>query len=192
MSAAKSFAGCGDMSRIGNAPISLPSGVDVKVMGNTVQVKGSKGTLNQEVDPTITVSVDDGIVTLTRANDERGTKALHGLYRSLISNMALGVSEGYSKELTAVGVGYRAALKGKNIELQVGFSHPVNIEAPDGIVFEVPEPTKIIVSGIDKQKVGQVAANIRSVRPPEPYKGKGIRYKDEHVRRKAGKAGVSG
>jgi large subunit ribosomal protein L6 len=180
------------MSRIGNAPISLPSGVEVKVTGNTVQVKGPKGTLNQDVDPSIAVSVDDGVVTLVRANDERATKALHGLYRSLISNMALGVSEGYSKELTAVGVGYRAALKGKNIELQVGFSHPVNIEAPDGITFEVPEPTKIIVTGIDKQKVGQVAANIRSVRPPEPYKGKGIRYKDEHVRRKAGKAGVSG
>jgi large subunit ribosomal protein L6 len=180
------------MSRIGNAPISLPSGVEVKVTGNTVQVKGPKGTLNQDVDPSIAVSVDDGVVTLVRANDERATKALHGLYRALISNMALGVSEGYSKELTAVGVGYRAALKGKNIELQVGFSHPVNIEAPDGITFEVPEPTKIIVTGIDKQKVGQVAANIRSVRPPEPYKGKGIRYKDEHVRRKAGKAGVSG
>jgi large subunit ribosomal protein L6 len=192
MLAAKSCAGCGDMSRIGNAPISLPSGVAVKVTGNNVEVKGAKGTLNQKVDPSISVSVDDGIVTVARDNDERSTKALHGLYRSLISNMVLGVSEGYMKELTAVGVGYRAALKGKNIELQVGFSHPVNIEAPDGITFEVPEPTKIIVTGIDKQKVGQVAANIRSVRPPEPYKGKGIRYKDEHVRRKAGKAGVSG
>jgi len=179
------------MSRIGNAPISLPSGVEVKVTGNDVEVKGTKGTLVQKVDPTISVSVDDGIVTLSRANDERSTKALHGLYRSLISNMVLGVSEGYTKELTAVGVGYRAALKGKNIELQVGFSHPVNVEAPDGITFEVPEPTRIIVTGIDKQKVGQVAANIRSVRPPEPYKGKGIRYKDEQVRRKAGKAGVS-
>jgi large subunit ribosomal protein L6 len=180
------------MSRIGNAPITVTSGVEVKVTGNTVQVKGPKGTLNQVVDPTISVSVDDGIVTVARANDERSTKALHGLYRSLISNMVLGVSEGYTKELTAVGVGYRATLKGNNIELLVGFSHPVNIEAPDGITFEVPEPTKIIVTGIDKQKVGQVAANIRSVRPPEPYKGKGIRYKDEHVRRKAGKAGVSG
>lgn len=163
----------------------------MKVTGNTVEVKGPKGTLTQQVDPSISVSVDDGIVTLTRDNDERATKAFHGLYRSLISNMALGVSEGYTKELTAVGVGYRAALKGKNIELQVGFSHPVHVEAPDGITFEVPEPTRIIVTGIDKQKVGQVAANIRAVRPPEPYKGKGIRYKDEHVRRKAGKAGVS-
>jgi large subunit ribosomal protein L6 len=180
------------MSRIGKTPISLPSGVEVKVSGTNVEVKGAKGTLNQYIDPTISVSVDDGIVTLSRANDERATKALHGLYRSLISNMVIGVSEGYTKELTAVGVGYRAALKGKDIELQVGFSHPVNITAPDGITLEVPEPTKIIVTGIDKQKVGQVAANIRSVRPPEPYKGKGIRYKDEHVRRKAGKAGVSG
>jgi len=180
------------MSRIGNAPISLPGGVEVKVSGNDVEVKGAKGALVQTVDPTISVSVDDGTVTLSRANDERSTKALHGLYRSLISNMVLGVSEGYSKELQAVGVGYRAMLKGSDIELQVGFSHPVMIKAPDGITFEVPEPTKIIVSGIDKQKVGQVAANIRSVRPPEPYKGKGIRYKDEHVRRKAGKAGVSG
>ncbi len=179
------------MSRIGNAPIELPSAVDVKVTGTNVEVKGAKGTLNQTIDPLITVTVDDGVVNVDRANDERATKALHGLYRSLIANMVLGVSEGYTKELQAVGVGYRAALKGKGIELQVGFSHPVNIEAPDGITFEVPEPTRIIVSGIDKQKVGQVAANIRSVRPPEPYKGKGIRYKDEHVRRKAGKAGVS-
>ncbi|MEN8237864.1 MAG: 50S ribosomal protein L6 [Actinomycetota bacterium] len=179
------------MSRIGNAPISLPGSVEVKVTGSTVEVKGAKGALTQDVDPSISVSVDDGTVTLSRSNDERSTKALHGLYRSLISNMVLGVSEGYSKELTAVGVGYRAALKGKNIELQVGFSHPVLVEAPDGITFEVPEPTRIVVLGIDKQKVGQVAADIRSVRPPEPYKGKGIRYKDEHVRRKAGKAGVS-
>jgi large subunit ribosomal protein L6 len=179
------------MSRIGKAPIDLPSGVEAKVTGNAVEVKGAKGTLTQVVDPLISVSVDDGIVTVARANEERSTKALHGLYRSLINNMVVGVSEGYIKELTAVGVGYRATLKGKNIELQVGFSHPVNIDAPDGITFEVPEPTRIIVIGIDKQKVGQTAANIRSVRPPEPYKGKGIRYKDEHVRRKAGKAGVS-
>jgi large subunit ribosomal protein L6 len=180
------------MSRIGKSPIDLPDTVAVKVTGDIVEVKGAKGTLTQQVDPVISVSVDDGTVTLERANDERSSRALHGLYRALISNMVLGVSEGYTKELTAVGVGYRALLKGKDIELQVGFSHPVNIEAPDGITFEVPEPTRIIVSGIDKQKVGQVAANIRSVRPPEPYKGKGIRYKDEHVRRKAGKAGVSG
>ncbi len=172
-------------------PISLPSGVDVKVDDGLVVVKGAKGTLTQAIDPAISVSVDDGTVTFTRANDERKSRALHGLSRALINNMVIGVSEGYKKELTAVGVGYRAVLKGSRLELQVGFSHPVHIDAPEGITFEVPEPTKIIVDGIDKQKVGQVAANIRAVRPPEPYKGKGIRYTDEHVRRKAGKAGVS-
>jgi large subunit ribosomal protein L6 len=180
------------MSRIGKSPIAIPSGVEVKVKGSTVEVKGPKGSLTQIVNGQITVSVDDGVVTLERSNEERNTKALHGLSRSLINNMIIGVSEGYSKELTAVGVGYRAALKGNQLELQVGYSHPVEIDAPEGITFEVPEPTKIIVGGIDKQMVGQVAANIRAVRPPEPYKGKGIRYTDEHVRRKAGKAGVSG
>ncbi len=179
------------MSRIGNSPISLPSGVEVKMRGDTVEVKGPKGTLTQIVDSAITVAVDEGTVTVARDNDERQNRALHGLTRALINNMVIGVTDGYSKELTAVGVGYRAVLKGKFLELQVGFSHPVNIEAPEGITFEVPEPTKIIVSGIDKQKVGQVAADVRAVRPPEPYKGKGIRYSDEHVRRKAGKAGVS-
>jgi len=172
-------------------PITLPSGVDVKIRDRVVVVKGAKGTLTQTIDPVVTVSVDNGVVTLTRANDERKSRALHGLSRALINNMVIGVSEGYKKELAAVGVGYRASLKGNRLELQVGFSHPVHIDAPEGITFEVPEPTKIIVDGIDKQKVGQVAANIRAVRPPEPYKGKGIRYKDEHVRRKAGKAGVS-
>jgi large subunit ribosomal protein L6 len=179
------------MSRIGKSPIELPSGVEVKVNGSVVEVKGPKGSLTQQLTDNISVSVDDGVVTVDRSNEERNTKALHGLTRSLISNMVIGVSEGYSKELTAVGVGYRAALKGKQLELQVGFSHPVAIDAPDGITFDVPEPTKIIVGGIDKQLVGQVAANIRAVRPPEPYKGKGIRYVDEHVRRKAGKAGVT-
>lgn len=179
------------MSRIGKSPIELPSGVEVKVNGNVVEVKGSKGTLTQTLADGITVSVDDGTVTVERDSEERNTRALHGLMRSLIANMVTGVSEGYSKELSAVGVGYRAALKGKQLELQVGFSHPVQIDAPDGITFEVPEPTRIIVGGIDKQLVGQVAANIRAVRPPEPYKGKGIRYVDEQVRRKAGKAGVT-
>jgi large subunit ribosomal protein L6 len=179
------------MSRIGKSPIELPSGVEVKINGDVVEVKGPKGTLKQTLNEGITVSVDDGTVTVERANDERATRALHGLLRSLINNMVVGVSEGYSKELTAVGVGYRAALKGKQLELQVGYSHPVEIDAPDGITFEVPEPTKIVVGGIDKQLVGQVAANIRAVRPPEPYKGKGIRYTDERVRRKAGKAGVT-
>ncbi|MDK1010646.1 MAG: 50S ribosomal protein L6 [Actinomycetota bacterium] len=179
------------MSRIGNSPISLPSGVDVKMTGDTVEVKGQKGTLTQVVDGRITVSVEDGVVTVARESDERSVRALHGLTRALINNMVVGVVDGYSKELTAVGVGYRAVLKGSQLELQVGFSHPVTIDAPDGVTIEVPEPTKIIVSGIDKQKVGQVAADIRAVRPPEPYKGKGIRYVDEQVRRKAGKAGVS-
>lgn len=179
------------MSRIGNSPISLPSGVEVKVNGDTVEVKGPKGSLTQVLTEAITVSVDDGTLTVARQNDERENRALHGLTRALINNMVVGVTDGYTKELTAVGVGYRAALKGTALELQVGFSHPVKLDAPDGITFEVPEPTKIIVSGIDKQKVGQVAADVRAVRPPEPYKGKGIRYSDEHVRRKAGKAGVS-
>ena len=179
------------MSRIGNAPIDMPNGVELSVKGDEVQVKGPKGTLTQTIDPSLEVSVDDGTVTIARSNDERQTRALHGLSRALINNMVTGVSEGFSKELTIVGVGYRAALKGKDLEIQVGYSHPVVIDAVDGITFEVPENTKIIVSGIDKQKVGQVAANIRSVRPPEPYKGKGIRYSDEYVRRKAGKAGVT-
>ncbi len=159
--------------------------------GNTVEVKGRKGTLTQVVDSRLAISVDDGVLTVVRENDERSLRALHGLTRALINNMVVGVVDGYSKELTTVGVGYRAALKGRQLELQVGFSHPVRIDTPEGITIEVPEPTKIIVSGIDKQRVGQVAANIRAVRPPEPYKGKGIRYVDEYVRRKAGKAGVS-
>jgi large subunit ribosomal protein L6 len=136
-------------------------------------------------------SVSDGAVDVVRADDQRETRALHGLSRALLNNMVIGVSEGYRKDLEMVGVGYRASLKGKTIELLVGFSHPVNVEAPDGIVFEVPENTKISVIGIDKQLVGQIAADIRKVRPPEPYKGKGIRYAGEHVRRKAGKAGVT-
>ncbi len=179
------------MSRIGKSPIELPNGVEVKVSGNLVTVKGPKGSLTQDIQPSMSVDIEDGTLTVSRESDERQVRALHGLTRSLINNMVIGVTEGYSKELTAVGVGYRAALKGNQLELQVGFSHPVSIEAPDGIAFDVPEPTKIIVSGIDKQMVGQVAANIRAVRPPEPYKGKGIRYVDEQVRRKAGKAGVT-
>jgi len=179
------------MSRIGKAPIDLPKGVEVSVKGQVVEVKGPKGTLTQEINPALELSQDDGVVTISRANDERQTRALHGLTRALIANMVVGVTEGYSKELTIIGVGYRAALKGNSLELQVGFSHPVSVDALDGVTFEVPEPTKIIVGGIDKQKVGQMAADIRAVRPPEPYKGKGIRYTDEHVRRKAGKAGVT-
>jgi large subunit ribosomal protein L6 len=178
------------MSRIGNNPIKVPSGVKVSVRDDIVTVKGAKGTLAQQVDSRVAVQVEDGVVTLTRVDDERESRALHGLYRSLVSNMVVGVSDGFRKELQTVGVGYRANLQGSRLELQVGFSHPVHVEAPDGITFEVPEPTRIVVSGTDKQLVGQVAANIRGVRPPEPYKGKGIRYVDEQVRRKAGKAGL--
>ena len=179
------------MSRIGKAPIVLPSGVDAKVDGSHVEVSGSKGSLDLTMDQRLSASVDDGVLTVSRSDDERETRALHGLTRALLNNMVVGVSEGYRKELQAVGVGYRAALQGKQLTLQVGFSHPVQLEAPAGIDFEVPEPTKIIVTGIDKQQVGQVAANIRAVRPPEPYQGKGIRYVDEYVRRKAGKAGAA-
>ena len=179
------------MSRVGSTPITVPSGVEVTVTDGAVEVNGPKGDLSQTIDPRITISVDDGVVTLTRSDEERQSRALHGLSRALVNNMVIGVTEGYAKELQAVGVGYRAILRGSTLELQVGFSHPVTIEAPDGIEFEVPEPTRIFVRGIDKQLVGQVAADIRAVRPPEPYKGKGIRYVDEYVRRKAGKAGVA-
>lgn len=180
------------MSRIGKAPIELPSGVEIAARDGVIAVKGPKGELSERIDPRITMSLDDGVVTLERADEERDTRALHGLSRALVKNMVVGVTEGFQKELELVGVGYRAAPKGKGLELQVGFSHPVVVDAPDGIEFEVPENTRIIVRGIDKQLVGQVAANIRAVRKPEPYKGKGIRYLGEHVRRKAGKAGVAG
>ena len=179
------------MSRIGKQPIPLPSGVEVKINGSDVTVKGSKGTLERTFDSRISFKVEDNVVEVIRANDERDTRALHGLSRALLNNMVIGVSAGYKKDLEMVGVGYRASLKGNALELLVGFSHPVRVEAPAGVDFEVPEATKISVSGIDKQLVGQVAADIRKVRPPEPYKGKGIRYVGEHVRRKAGKAGVT-
>jgi large subunit ribosomal protein L6 len=177
------------MSRVGRIPIQLPKGVDVDA-GAEITVKGPMGTLSVSLDDRISVAVAEGVVTLSRSSEERAVKALHGLSRALVNNMVVGVSEGFSKELRAEGVGYRANLQGKRLELQVGFSHPVHIEAPDGITFDVPEPTRIIVSGIDKQLVGQVAANVRRVRPPEPYKGKGIRYVNELVRRKAGKSGA--
>ncbi len=179
------------MSRVGNNPIALPSAVDVKVDGTKVTVEGPMGALERVIDPRITVDVEDGVVTVSRVDDEAETRARHGLTRALLSNMVVGVSDGYRKELQMQGVGYRANLQGSRLELQVGFSHPIVIPVPDGVSFEVPEPTKIIVLGIDKELVGQVAADIRKVRPPEPYKGKGIRYADEHVRRKAGKAGVT-
>jgi large subunit ribosomal protein L6 len=177
------------MSRIGKMPVTVPSGVDVKVDGVQVTVKGSKGELSREFTDRVSFSMDDGVITVAREDDTRESRALHGLSRALLANMVEGVSEGFSKVLEIQGVGYRASLKGSDIELLVGFSHPVNVKAPKGITFEVPEPTRIIVSGIDKEQVGQVAADIRKVRPPEPYKGKGIRYEGEYVRRKAGKAG---
>ena len=179
------------MSRIGKMPITLPTGVEVTDADGTLSVKGPKGTLSLDVHPDMVVKVEEREMRVERPSDEKEHRALHGLTRSLIQNMVIGVTEGYAKELQAVGVGYRAVLRGSTLELQVGFSHPVTIEAPDGIEFEVPEPTRIFVRGIDKQLVGQVAADIRAVRPPEPYKGKGIRYVDEYVRRKAGKAGVA-
>ncbi len=179
------------MSRVGYAPIDIPDGVEVSVEGRTVSVTGSKGTLSRQFPDRVTVAIEGGQAKVARLDDARESKALHGLSRALLANMVTGVSAGFTKELQTVGVGYRAALKGATLELQVGYSHLVAIEAPDGVTFEVPEPTKIVVSGIDKEKVGQAAANIRSVRPPEPYKGKGIRYANEQVRRKAGKAGVS-
>ena len=178
------------MSRIGKAPITVPSGVDVSIVGDTVTVKGPKGELSREIPDGITVTLDDGVLTVNRANEEREVRALHGLTRSLVDNMVVGVTTGFHKDLDIVGVGYRAVPKGKNtLELALGFSHPVVVEAPEGIEFVVPQPTRVEVHGIDKQLVGQVAANIRDWRKPEPYKGKGVRYVDEHVRRKAGKAG---
>ncbi|HJR92749.1 MAG TPA: 50S ribosomal protein L6 [Acidimicrobiia bacterium] len=177
------------MSRVGKSPITIPSGVDVKVDGLKVVVKGPKGELDRRFNERVSISVDEGVATLDRIDETHESRAIHGLSRALLANMVAGVSDGYRKDLEIQGVGYRAQLKGKDLELQVGFSHSVTVPAPEGITFEVPEPTKISVIGIDKELVGQIAANVRKVRPPEPYKGKGIRYVGEHVRRKAGKAG---
>jgi large subunit ribosomal protein L6 len=178
------------MSRIGRAPIPVPAGVDVTIAGSHITVKGPKGTLERDIPELITVRQDEGQLLVERPNDERESRALHGLVRSLVNNMVVGVSEGFRKDLEIVGVGYRATAKGNDaLELALGFSHPVSVKAPDGITFEVASPTTIGVIGVDKEAVGQVAANIRAIRKPEPYKGKGVRYRDEHVVRKAGKAG---
>ena len=178
------------MSRIGKSPVVVPSGVEVTVAGGTVTVKGPKGTLSRVIPGAIEINQDDGALTFVRPNDERKNKALHGLTRSLVNNMVVGVTEGFKKELEIVGVGYRAEAQGPNaLRLNLGFSHPVNVAAPEGITFEVPVPTQVVVTGIDKEVVGQVAANIRSIRKPEPYKGKGVRYAGERILRKAGKAG---
>jgi large subunit ribosomal protein L6 len=177
------------VSRVGKEPITIPSGVEVSVEGRRVVVKGPNGTLEHRSPETITVNRDGDTLVVTRPDDERENRALHGLTRSLVHNMVVGVSQGFSRELEIVGVGYRAQAQGPSkLELQVGFSHPVRFEAPEGVTFEVPQPTRIVVRGADKQLVGQVAADVRKCRPPEPYKGKGIRYVDEHVQRKAGKS----
>ena len=175
------------MSRIGRKPVPLPDAVTVQIAPGTIAVKGPKGELSQALSPEMKVEQGDGVVTIDRPTDRGEHRALHGLTRSLIANMVEGVTDGFEKRLEIQGVGYRAALKGKNLELALGFSHPVSIEAPEGIDFEVPQPTEVVVKGIDKQLVGQVAADIRKRRPPEPYKGKGIRYKGEQILRKVGK-----
>jgi len=175
------------MSRIGKQPIPLPTGVEVSIDPDVVRVSGPRGSLEERKPRDIAVEKNDGEVLVTRPTDRGEHRALHGLTRSLIANMVTGVTEGFSKRLEIQGVGYRAALRGKDIELQVGYSHPVSIPAPDGIEFEVPTPTQIVVKGNSKQMVGELAARIRKVRPPEPYKGKGIRYEGEFVRRKVGK-----
>ena len=176
------------MSRIGRKPVQIPAGVEVTVDGNTCIVKGPKGTLQQDFHENITVTVEENEVIVDRANDERESRAQHGLTRALIQNMVTGVSEGFTKSLELAGVGYRVQLKGTSLDFSLGYSHPVVIEAPEGIAFEVPDNTHINVKGINKQQVGQIAAEIRAKRPPEPYKGKGIHYVGEHIRRKLGKA----
>src|SRR5579872_2386606 len=177
------------MSRIGKAPVPVPNGVTVQVAGGTVTVTGPQGTLSRSIPGAITVRQEDSTVLVERPDDERQNRALHGLTRSLVANMVTGVTQGFTKELEIVGVGYRAQARGPSaLELALGFSHPVLVDAPEGVTFEVPVPTRIVVKGIDKEKVGQVAADIRKIRKPEPYKGKGVRYAGEHVIRKAGKA----
>ncbi|MFJ6279797.1 LSU ribosomal protein L6P [Arthrobacter subterraneus] len=177
------------MSRIGRLPITVPAGVEVKVDGSLVSVKGSKGELSHTVASPIQVSLEENTVTVSRPNDERESRSLHGLTRTLISNMIVGVTEGYKKNLEIVGTGYRVQAKGSDLEFALGYSHPVAVKAPEGITLTVDSPTKVSVSGINKQQVGEVAANIRKLRRPDPYKGKGIRYAGEVIRRKVGKAG---
>jgi large subunit ribosomal protein L6 len=177
------------MSRIGRLPIEVPAGVTVTINGQQVAVNGPKGSLDIEVAEPIKVTLEDGVVTVTRPDDERASRALHGLTRTLVANMVMGVTTGFEKTLELVGTGYRVTAKGTDLEFALGYSHPIVVKAPDGISFAVESPIKFKVSGIDKQKVGEVAANIRKLRKPEPYKGKGVRYEGEVIRRKAGKAG---
>jgi large subunit ribosomal protein L6 len=177
------------MSRIGRMPVAVPSGVEVTINGRDVTVTGPRGTLSLAVSAPIEVARDGGVITVTRPSDEGEIRALHGLSRSLIANMVTGVTEGYRKTLEIVGVGYRVQARGKDLEFALGFSHPVPVAAPEGISFRVETPTRFVVEGIDKQQVGEVAANIRKLRKPDPYKGKGVRYQGEQIRRKVGKAG---
>ena len=180
------------MSRIGKKPVQIPAGVDVAVNGNHVTVKGPKGSLTRTVHSNMQVALEDGAILVTRPDDTNLNKSLHGLTRTLLHNMVVGVTEGFKKELEVNGVGYRAAKQGKDLVLNIGYSHQVTMSETDGISIEVPAPNKIVISGPDKQKVGQFAAEVREKRPPEPYKGKGIKYADEHIRRKEGKAGKGG
>ena len=177
------------MSRIGRLPVPIPSGVEVTINGREVVVKGPKGQLSHTVAEPIQVAQSDGTITVTRPSDEGEVRALHGLSRSLVANMVTGVTQGYSKRLEIVGVGYRVQQRGANLEFALGYSHPVTVNAPDGITLRVETPTRLVVEGIDKQQVGEVAANIRKLRKPDPYKGKGVRYEGEQIRRKVGKAG---
>jgi large subunit ribosomal protein L6 len=177
------------MSRIGKVPVPVPAGVDVQIDGAVVTVKGPKGTMTHTIPAPIAVAQEEGTLVVTRPDDERASRSLHGLTRTLLANLVTGVTEGYTKKLEIVGTGYRVVAKGTDLEFALGFSHPVVVNAPEGITFAVETPTKFSVSGIDKQQVGEVAANIRKIRKPEPYKGKGVRYAGEVVRRKAGKAG---
>ena len=180
------------MSRIGRLPIPVPSGVDVTIEGRQVTVKGPKGTLSRALHPDMTLSREDGTLVVTRPTEQKTHKQLHGLTRTLVNNMVVGVTDGYRKGLEITGVGYRAALSGKKLQLNLGYSHQIEIDPPEGITFEVENPTRLAVVGIDKELVGQIAARVRSTRKPEPYKGKGVRYAGEKIRRKAGKAGKIG
>ena len=180
------------MSRIGRKPIAVPAGVDVSIADGVVTVKGAKGTLTQKVHPNMTVTVENGEVLVTRPNDEKENRALHGLTRALLNNMVEGVTNGFSKQLDVNGVGYRVQKQGKDLVMNLGYSHQVTVSEIPGITIEAPSPNEIIISGPDKQLVGQFAAEVREKRPPEPYKGKGIKYADEHIRRKEGKAGGKG
>lgn len=178
------------MSRIGRAPITVPAGVDVKIEGNHIHVKGPKGALSLDVDPRMTVKLDNGVITVERPSDDKEMRSLHGLTRTLVHNMVVGVTEEFSKTLEINGVGYRAAKEGKNLVMNLGYSHQVTVPDTDDVYTEVPNPNQVIVKGVDKQKVGQFAADVRAKRPPEPYKGKGIKYADEHIIRKEGKTGA--